>query len=90
MGKILFWFVVIMAVLIGARLLARSGSARTGGSGQQIRAKEKPADTDMSDAESMVRCAHCGIHMPRSEAYLSDGQTWCGQEHARLGHRNAR
>jgi uncharacterized protein len=33
----------------------------------------------------MVRCAHCGIHMPRSEAVLSDGKTWCSPEHAKLG-----
>jgi len=33
----------------------------------------------------MVRCAHCGIHLPRSEAVLMNGQTWCSQEHARLG-----
>ena len=85
MGKILFWFVVIMALLIGARLLARSaGNEKTAdrpGKGKL------PAGTDMSNAESMVRCEHCGIHMPRSEAFLSDGHTWCGQEHARLGHR---
>ncbi len=35
--------------------------------------------------EAMVRCAHCGIHLPRSEALLQGGQTWCSQEHARLG-----
>jgi len=33
----------------------------------------------------MVRCAHCGIHLPRSEALLQGGQTWCSAEHARLG-----
>jgi uncharacterized protein len=37
--------------------------------------------------ESMVRCAHCGIHLPRSEALLIQGKTWCSEEHARLGHR---
>ncbi|WP_277404946.1 PP0621 family protein, partial [Achromobacter xylosoxidans] len=35
--------------------------------------------------EAMVRCAHCGIHLPRSEALLQGGRTWCSQEHARLG-----
>jgi len=33
----------------------------------------------------MVRCAHCGIHLPRSEALLQGGHTWCSAEHARLG-----
>ncbi|MGE8636701.1 MAG: PP0621 family protein, partial [Achromobacter piechaudii] len=35
--------------------------------------------------ESMVRCAHCGIHLPRSEAVLLNGKTWCSTEHAALG-----
>lgn len=84
MGKILFWFILILAVLIGARLLARSGSKDTPVAGRLGKAG-KSADTDMSEAESMVRCRHCGIHLPRSEAYLSQGQTWCGPEHARIG-----
>jgi len=81
-GKILFWFIVIMAVLIGARLLSRSAtrSAPTGKLG-----KAPASDGDMSGAEAMVRCQHCGIHLPRSEAFLSSGRTWCGPEHARLG-----
>lgn len=84
MGKILFWFVVIVVVLLGARILARSGQAAK----TADRLPKDPAPgTDMRDAESMVRCEHCGIHMPRSQAYLSDGHTWCGQEHARLGRR---
>lgn len=87
MGKILFWFVVIVVILFGARLLARSG-----GSGRQQKptgklGKAAASPPDMSHAESMVRCAHCGIHMPRSEAFLSDGRTWCGAQHAKLGQR---
>ncbi|MGV2861508.1 PP0621 family protein, partial [Achromobacter sp. AGC39] len=35
--------------------------------------------------ESMVRCAHCGIHLPRSEAVLVNGMTWCSTEHSTLG-----
>jgi uncharacterized protein len=33
----------------------------------------------------MVRCAHCRIYLPRAEAYMSQGQTFCCAEHARLG-----
>lgn len=87
MGKILFWFIIIMAVLIGARLLARSGqrdapaSRLDKGSGKD----GNKVGHDMSNAEAMVRCEHCGIHLPRSEAFLTDGKTWCGPEHARIG-----
>jgi len=86
-GKILFWFIIIVAVLVGARLLARSaGSPKPPGPPGR---GTTPAAPDMSHAESMVRCEHCGIHMPRSEAFLSDGRTWCGKEHARLGQRRS-
>ncbi len=82
MGKVLFWFIVIVAILFGARLLARSA----GGENASDKAGKPPAGPpDMLGAEAMVRCVHCGIHMPRSEAFLSNGQTWCGPEHARLG-----
>ena len=84
MGKILFWFVVILAVLIGARLLSRSVSKPAEPTGR-LGKGSKPSKADMSNAEEMVRCQQCGIHLPRSEAYMSQGQTWCGPEHARIG-----
>jgi uncharacterized protein len=31
--------------------------------------------------EGMVRCAHCGIHLPRSEALLQAGRTYCSVAH---------
>ena len=88
MGKILFWFILILAVLIGARLLTSSVSKNppTAPPGK----RGKPKHIDMGEAESMTRCEHCGIHLPRSEAFLSQGKTWCGPEHARLGQRTPR
>ncbi|WP_261006892.1 PP0621 family protein, partial [Bordetella pertussis] len=38
-----------------------------------------------SASQPMVRCAHCGVHLPRSEAVLLGGQTWCSSDHARRG-----
>lgn len=35
-----------------------------------------------SVAERMVACAHCGLHIPQSEAVLQAGQTYCSLEHA--------
>jgi hypothetical protein len=87
MGKLLFWFIVILAVLLVARLLSHSAANK-----KETKAppKRPPANKpDMTSAEAMVRCEHCGIHMPRSEAYLSNGHTWCGPEHARLGQRKS-
>jgi uncharacterized protein len=43
-----------------------------------------PAD---NGAEKMVQCAHCGIHLPASEAISGpDSTIFCSQEHS-LMHR---
>lgn len=82
MGKLLFWAVIIIGLLLVARLLARSQAARQQTPQQPASVANRPGK---GTPEAMVRCAHCGIHMPRSEAVLVQGQTWCSEEHARLG-----
>lgn len=85
MSKIIFWVVVIVGGLLAARLLAHyNHSKHIASSGKDPR-KVKRGATQAKPVESMVRCEHCGIHLPRSEAVLSSGRTWCSQEHARLG-----
>ena len=34
--------------------------------------------------EDMVRCAHCGVHLPRSESHARDENFFCSEEHLRL------
>jgi uncharacterized protein len=36
--------------------------------------------------EDMVRCAHCGIHLPRSESHASGGEFFCSEDHLRVSH----
>lgn len=31
--------------------------------------------------EDMVRCARCGVHLPRSEAILSNDEVFCCEAH---------
>jgi uncharacterized protein len=38
-------------------------------------------------AGELVRCAHCGVHLPRGEARALDGRDYCSEEHAHLGPR---
>lgn len=43
---------------------------------------KKPVDPG---AQTMVRCAHCGVHLPRDRA-LSQRQEWyCTQQHLEQG-----
>nr|WP_254636850.1 PP0621 family protein [Achromobacter sp. GbtcB20] len=76
----LFWIVLIILVLFVARVAGRMAAQRQAGP-----KKKAQADAAPPALESMVRCAHCGIHLPRSEALLQNGQTWCSADHARLG-----
>lgn len=36
---------------------------------------------DQTVAEDMVRCAHCGVHVPKGESIQADGKFFCGAEH---------
>lgn len=36
---------------------------------------------DKAVVEDMVRCAHCGVHLPKSESILAGGNFFCGAEH---------
>ncbi len=83
MGKLLFWIVLIILVLFVARLAGRIAASKQDGA--QAAKKAQAGARQPPPLESMVRCAHCGIHLPRSEALLQNGQTWCSAEHARLG-----
>jgi uncharacterized protein len=32
----------------------------------------------------MVRCAHCGLHIPENEAVTMQGRYYCSKEHLKL------
>jgi len=43
---------------------------------------------DGADAPAeLVRCAHCGVHVPRSEAHTAGGHNFCSEAHRQLGAR---
>lgn len=77
MAKVLIWVVIILGIMLVSRVLTHRHAARRG--------RRSPTTSSQAPAESMVRCAHCQIYLPRSEAYMSQGKTWCCAEHAQLG-----
>ena len=46
---------------------------------------QPPAPKRGDVVEDMVRCAHCGVNLPRSEAIYSGGEFFCTPEHRQLG-----
>lgn len=79
MSKILFWVGIILVVLVVMRILGRHAAARHR---RSIQPKKRNASNRY---QAMTQCAHCGVHLPASDALHYDGKTWCSQEHARLG-----
>ncbi|TNC96790.1 MAG: hypothetical protein FD121_1031 [Gallionellaceae bacterium] len=68
MSRLLFLFVVIAVVY----WLLKS-----------YRKQSPKQDVPTAASEDMVRCAQCGVHLPKSEATLSDGKHFCGEAHRR-------
>jgi uncharacterized protein len=76
--KLLFWLAIIA---LGVLWLLRSGKSRSKPSAQSKGAAQHDA------GEAMVQCAHCGVHVPASEALQNAaGLVFCSEEH-RLLHR---
>lgn len=43
------------------------------------------APAQENTVEDMVKCAQCGVNLPRSEAIYSAGHFFCTPEHRQLG-----
>ncbi len=74
MSKIL----LIAVAFVAAYWLLRSHQRRTGR--RFGRDMQRPAEPQ---AESMVGCAHCGVHLPRGEGIVSGSRYFCSVEHER-------
>jgi uncharacterized protein len=67
MSRLLF----LLAVVVLVYLLLKS-----------FRRKASKQDA-AAPVEDMVRCAKCGVHMPKSESILADGNFYCSDAHRR-------
>jgi len=43
--------------------------------------RKQPPQQEVTTTEDMVRCAHCGVHLPKGESILDDGRFFCSAEH---------
>jgi uncharacterized protein len=68
------FIVLIILVVLAIWLIRRA-----------LRATRNPVQKDSPQQQELVRCARCGVHLPRAEAQLAGGLTFCGEEHARMG-----
>lgn len=50
---------------------------------KSARKPEQRKQDEPPRAEDMVRCAECGVHLPRSESFLVGGKFYCSEAHSR-------
>jgi uncharacterized protein len=46
----------------------------------------RKSPSDKPGVAKMVACAHCGVHIPESEAVREGDRYFCGEEHRRKMH----
>lgn len=73
MSRLLF----IIAVAVVVYLLLKSFRNRMSGKNTSI---ENPP----LQAEDMVRCVHCGVHLPKHESIMVDSKFYCSKAHHRI------
>jgi uncharacterized protein len=70
--KYLLLFGIIMGVIWWLKLSRRSGDDQ---------------QATLDEPQTMVRCLHCGLHLPSDEALLAQTGIYCGKEHRDLHER---
>jgi uncharacterized protein len=74
---------LLVIVVVGVLLWAMFGRGRRT---QDVKRREdrKPPDAPVA----MLACAHCGVHLPKSDALFdAGGRPYCGEPHRLAGPR---
>jgi len=73
--------ILIVAIVIAVVWLLRRAL-----SGPPSRGDAPPAGGEPQG--DLVRCAHCGVNLPKAEARSAGGRHYCSEEHWRAGPRD--
>ena len=77
MGRfVLLVLIVVVAIWLIRRTLLRLKQGQQGSA---------PTATPANTQGDLVKCAHCGTHLPLAEARAVGDRVYCSDEHARLG-----
>ena len=79
--RILIWLALLLAAWWFLRTRSKAPPIRT----------DAAAPPAIAPAEVIVDCAHCGLHLPASEALRDDaGRAYCCRDHRSSGPRGDR
>jgi len=71
---------LLLIVVIAIGVLMFTARRRRPDRGDRKPPSSKP------EPQAMVRCAHCGVHLPRGDALLDHaGRSFCGEAHRIAG-----
>ena len=77
--RILIWLVIGLAVVVWLKRAVARVTHSAGPDGQ-LRQREPKGES-----ETMLQCAHCGVHFPASEAVTAaTGSVYCSADHRKL------
>jgi len=90
MTKLLILVAAVVAIVWLLRRAMAGSRSRDGGP----RPDARPEDPGAPQGD-LVNCAHCGVNLPKAEAYAASGVRpaasglhYCSEEHRRLGPRD--
>jgi hypothetical protein len=75
LGRLLFFALIVVFFIWVIRSYRRAIKKQR---------EEARKESSSIEGEDMVRCIHCGVHLPRSESIASEGKFFCSDEHRRL------
>ncbi|TVP88509.1 MAG: hypothetical protein EA347_05705 [Thioalkalivibrio sp.] len=66
---------LLIAAIVGVFLIVRTLLRSSG--------RKRPETPErLKQQGAVVRCAHCGVHVPQFEAHRSGNRMYCSREHA--------
>lgn len=70
-------YLLVFAVIFIALWLFRRSQRKE----EKRRAKPPPSRPAVGNPQAMVRCAHCGVHLPAADAIGGPGAVYCSTAH---------
>jgi uncharacterized protein len=70
------FLIVLLVVAVAGWMLLR---------GRKADQSSEPTRSRKQSQQTMIRCSHCGIHLPQAEALAGDRGFFCSQEHRLAG-----
>lgn len=70
-------FLLVLAVVLVAFYVWRSSRKPDEGDAPPVARKPAPEPKQLE----MVRCAVCGLHLPKTDAIITAGASYCSDEH---------